>query len=38
MGWKSVSAPATASLPFHLGLARSIADVGSWLGLTMLVL
>src|ERR1700733_2905255 len=38
MGWKSVSPPARASLPFHAGLARSMAEVGSWLGLTKLVL
>src|ERR1700677_3719177 len=33
MGWKSVSAPGRAILPFHLGWARSMTDAGSWLGL-----
>ena len=38
MGWKSVSAPARAILPFHFGWARSMAEVGSWLGLSSEVL
>ena len=38
MGWKSVSPPAMASLPFHAGLARSMADFGSWLAVSSLVL
>ena len=33
MGWKSVSPPAMAILPFHCGWASCMAEVGSWLAL-----
>src|ERR1700733_5961656 len=33
MGWKAVSPPAMAILPFHWGWASCMAEVGNWLGL-----
>src|SRR5580704_17932298 len=38
MGWKSVSDPARASLPFHFLSASCMAEVGSWLSLSSDVL